>query len=248
MGLACPLETEIIFKEKVDNGHGDFKEKVILARQPYIRASDLEEHGMTRGCPKCDHFVKYQTWGSRPFSNICRTRITAELAKTQAGRIRISAASERLDKTVEELGQRFRTDVPQGEKPDVMVQHQSEQVIPQFLPIPQSTDRLTDVVRDVSREVPPPADEPGGGETHEFKESFEAPEARVSAEPGMDIDLVEEKDDVDLKRMMATLRRDEKAEIEETNREILAVLKSLGTDTAKYRRERSRSIRVVVSE
>jgi hypothetical protein len=150
---------------------------------------------MTRGCPKCDHFVKYQTWGSRPHSNICRTTITAELAKIQAGRIRISAASERLHKTVEELGQRFRTDVPQGEKPE-MVQHQpTEQVIPQFLPIPQSTDRLTDVVRDVSREVPPPADEPGGGETHEFKESFEAPEA-----------LVEEKDDVDLKRMMATLR------------------------------------------
>ena len=62
--------------------------------------------------------------------------------------------------------------MPQGEKPDVTVQHQSEQVIPQFLPIPQSTDRLTDVVRDVSREVPPPADEPGGGETHEFKESY----------------------------------------------------------------------------
>ena len=30
----------------------NFEEKVILARQPYIRASDLEEHGMTRGCPK----------------------------------------------------------------------------------------------------------------------------------------------------------------------------------------------------
>ena len=47
--------------EKIDKGHGHFEEKVILARQPYIRASDLEEHGMTRGCPNCDHFVKYQT-------------------------------------------------------------------------------------------------------------------------------------------------------------------------------------------
>ncbi len=130
--LHAPRESEIIFKEKIDKGHGDFEEKVIISKQPYIRASDLEEHGMTRGCPKCDHFVKYQTWGSRPHSNICRTRITAELAKTQAGRIRISAASDRLDKTVEELGQRFRTDVPQGEKSDVMVQHQPEQVIPNF--------------------------------------------------------------------------------------------------------------------
>ena len=93
--------------------------------------------------------------GSRPHSNICRTRITAELAKTQAGRTRISAASERLVKCVEELGQRFRTDVPQGEKPEVMVQHQpTEQVIPQFLPIPQSTNKLPDVVRDESRRCP----------------------------------------------------------------------------------------------
>ena len=64
----------------------------------------------------------------------------------------------------------------------------------------------------------------------------------------MDIDLVEENTDVDLKRMMATLRRDEKIEIEETNREIMAVLSSLGADAAKYRRERSKSIRAVVSE
>ena len=69
----------------------------------------------------------------------------------------------------------------------------------------------------------------------------------VSAELGMDIDLVEENTDVDLKHMMAILRRDEKIEIQEANREIMAVLNSLGADTAKYRRERSKSIRAVVS-
>ena len=103
-----------------------------------------------------------------------------------------------------------------------------------------------DTARDESREVPPPADEPGVGETHEFQGSFH--EARGSTEPGMDIDLVEENTDVDLKRMMATLRRDEKLEIEETNREIMAVLNSLGADTAKYRRERSETSRAVVSD
>ena len=64
----------------------------------------------------------------------------------------------------------------------------------------------------------------------------------------MDIDLVEENTDVDLKRMMAAPRRDEKIEIEETNREIMAVLNSLGADTTKYRRERPTSIRAVLSE
>ena len=42
---------------------------------------------------------------------------------------------------------------------------------------------------------------------------------------------------MDLKQLMAVLRRDEKLEIKETNREIMAVLNSLGFDTAKYRRE-----------
>ena len=47
---------------------------------------------------------------------------------------------------------------------------------------------------------------------------------------------------------MAVFRRDERIEIEETNREIIAVLNSLGADTAKHRRERKRSMRAVVSE
>ena len=77
-----------------------------------------------------------------------------------------------------------------------MVQHQpTEQVIPQLLPIPQRLQnderQQAATARDESREVPPPADEPGVGEIHEFEGSF--PEARGSAEPGMDIDLVEEK-------------------------------------------------------
>ena len=92
---------------------------------------------------------------------------------------------------------------------------------------------------------PLPADEPGVGETHELEITHDA---RESAEPGMDIDLVEKNTDVDLKHLMAALRRDEKLEIEETNREIMAVLNSLGADSAKYRRERSKPIRAVVSE
>ena len=64
----------------------------------------------------------------------------------------------------------------------------------------------------------------------------------------MDIDLIEKNTDVDLKQLMATLRRDEKLEIEETNQEIMTVLSSLGADASKYRCERSKAIRAVVSE
>ena len=117
----------------------------------------------------------------------------------------------------------------QGEKSQVVVQHQpTEQVIPQVLPIPQGTQRneAQPSVREESKEVPSPADEPGVGDAYGFQGSF--PEARGPAQPGMEIDLVEKNTDVDFKLMMATLRRDEKIDIEETNREIMAALNSLG--------------------
>ena len=126
--LHVPREKEIIFKEKIDKGEGNFEEKVIIARQPYIRAADLEQFGMTRGYPKCDHYIKYQTWGSRPHSSACRTIFTTELSKIVLGQMPIAAASDRLDKTVEELGRQHRTDVPQGEKLEVAQHQPTEQV------------------------------------------------------------------------------------------------------------------------
>ena len=130
--LHKPREVEVILKDKVGPEKDNFQVKPHMARQVYIRASDLEEFGMTRGCPKCDYFVKYGTWGTRPHSNACRARISAELSKTSTGRLRINAAAERLDKTVEELGQQFRADVPQGEKVEEVVQRQTEQAAPNF--------------------------------------------------------------------------------------------------------------------
>ena len=128
---------EVIFKDKVEAGKDEFVDKQLIARQVYLRASDFEDHGMTRGCAKCDHFLKYGTWGARPHSKLCRDRITAELAKTEAGRTRIGAAAERLDKTVEHLGQQFREDQPQGEKSadEAAVQNPPELTVPQFVPI-----------------------------------------------------------------------------------------------------------------
>ena len=44
------------------------------------------------------------------------------------------------------------------------------------------------------------------------------------------------------------LHRDEKQEVRDTNQEILAVIRSLGGDRGRYRRERKRAIKHVVSE
>ena len=72
-----------------------------IARRLYVKASDIEEFGYTRGCPKCDHALEYGPGRtSKPYSKRCWDRIMGELAKTAAGQARIAAASERLDKTV----------------------------------------------------------------------------------------------------------------------------------------------------
>ena len=73
------------------------------------------------------------------------------------------------------MGEMHRTDAPQGEKED-MVQHQTSpefETNVEFVPLQPERQRdpqpQTEVVHrereDVSREVPPPADEAGGAET-----------------------------------------------------------------------------------
>ena len=258
--LHVPQETEVIFKDKAEVEKNDFTDKAIVSRNVYLRASDFEEHGTTRGCAKCDHYRMTMSWvgHGKPHSAVCRKRITEAIASTEAGRIRIGAATDRLDKTVEALGQQFRSDVPQGENVADVVQHQPEQTVPQFIPMPAgqhepvhqapSGDAGVDFE---SREVPPSPDEPGIGETREMRsedEPYAVPLCPDGQEiPGMEVDLVEETDN-DLKAIMAVMRRDEKAEIQEANAEMMAVIRSLGGDHHRYGRERRKALKAVVSE
>ena len=89
LSMHQPREPEVIFKDKVEVERREFEDKPLVSRQVYLRASDFEEFGLTRGCPKCDHFRRHDAWGTRPHSSVCRDRITMELSKTAAGRIRI---------------------------------------------------------------------------------------------------------------------------------------------------------------
>ena len=249
-------DLEVVFKDKAAQGEEVFKERVALARQPYIMKKDLEEFGLTRGCARCDHQLQYGTDTSKPHSQRCRARITEELSKTVTGKARIAAAAERLDRTVAEMGQQFRADAPQGEKDDVG-RHLPEQP-PQldFLPLDRPVEHATE---HESREVPPPTDEPGGGETHGF--GFEsADQAREDVDPGMDIDVVdtdisgdrgtgeEENSETELRELMAVMTKDFQKEIREHERDIVDVIKALGGCSRRYKRERSKAINTVVSE
>ena len=59
---------------------------------------------------------------------------------------------------------------------------------------------------------------------------------------GMDIDLME------MRAIMSVLQRDERQAVADAEREILSVFRSLGGDGPKYKRERRRALRAVVSE
>ncbi len=68
-----------------------------------INKKDLEEHGYTEGCSQCDHISRYgATKPGTYHTNACRTRIITEMAKTEHGQQRLSAWSERVDRTIAE--------------------------------------------------------------------------------------------------------------------------------------------------
>ena len=93
-----------------------YAEHIVVARQVYIKAKDLDDFGLTRGCPRCDHQLQYGSGrASKPHSATCRARINGELAKIEAGRSHIANASEGFDRTVGEFGEQSRQDAPGGE-------------------------------------------------------------------------------------------------------------------------------------
>ena len=92
---------DVVFQDKKTVAENVRPQEPIVARRVYMSKKDFEMFGYTSGCPRCDHELK---WGpgrtSRPHSERCRTRIMAELAKTESGRLRLGLASDRMDRSV----------------------------------------------------------------------------------------------------------------------------------------------------
>ena len=77
--------------------------KPIQVRRLYILPEDLEEHGYTKNCRKCQQLLTHgPNTGTMPHSEECRARITAALSQTPAGRIRIQKMMEKGDKFIAE--------------------------------------------------------------------------------------------------------------------------------------------------
>lgn len=54
-----PREMVVVFKDKSDGVQEVMKDKVTVRHQVYIKATDIEQFGMARGCPRCDHQLQY---------------------------------------------------------------------------------------------------------------------------------------------------------------------------------------------
>ena len=68
-------------------------------------------------------------------------------------------------------------------------------------------------------------------------------------ESGMYVDVVEKLEpDTEFKELLSVLQREERAQVAKANEDILAIVKSLGGDRGRYKRERARALRAVVSE
>ena len=102
---------DVVFQEHVTQLREEAS-KPRIARRVYIRASDIRQYGYTSGCPRCEHEMRYGPGRTAvSHSERCRTRIMEELAKSEAGKIRLGDAATRLDRSVAELGQQFRGDI-----------------------------------------------------------------------------------------------------------------------------------------
>ena len=63
----------------------------------------------------------------------------------------------------------------------------------------------------------------------------------------MEVDIITA-DDCDLKELLKTITRDAKDEMSTVNREMTTAIRALGGDQQRYKRDRSRAVKAIVSE
>ena len=91
-----PKDQVVQFREAVEGEQKQGEIKHAVARQIYLKRADIDAYGQTEGCQRCEADLRYGYGRStKPHSNACRTRMTENLAKTEAGRQRLSAADGR---------------------------------------------------------------------------------------------------------------------------------------------------------
>ena len=90
-------DPEVVFRDR-PGGDEDAPRQPTKNRGIYIKGADIKAYGLTAGCQRCDHEMRYGPGRTtKGHSDHCRKRIVAELMKTPEGRRRCEEADERVD-------------------------------------------------------------------------------------------------------------------------------------------------------
>ena len=66
----------------------------LVVRRIYIRQSDIDNHGFTEHCPRCDHIREGRPGKPPNHSEACRDRLTKAIAATPEGAKRLKDSEE----------------------------------------------------------------------------------------------------------------------------------------------------------
>ena len=167
----------------------------------YIRQADLDAFGYTPGCKTCQSMVgrgKGET--SAPHSEICRTRIMAEMAKTDGGISRLACMNEHVDRYVAERSGEGDQHASQGRTagnaPHVVLLAESApfdaaEAATRAGSSADIRDTVANDVPSIAKYVPP------AGHDREAPDNdivIEPPGTQTGAGYGLDVDLVCNKD------------------------------------------------------
>ena len=146
---------EAVFRQAAEKEEA-VRPPIAMARKVYIKAADLVAYGYTRGCTKCEHELRYGANRSgQPHSVICRARIMGELAKTDVGRRRLAAASDRLDRSLADIGEEI---LGQGENADIapksMPVLETPEEVPKFEKLEPTAEDAMEEHHDMERAEP----------------------------------------------------------------------------------------------
>ena len=135
------------------------------ARRLYISKADIMKHGLTEGCLGCRCFAEGKR--AQGHSEGCRTRIRAEIAKTEEGRIRLTTAY--LSCVARDEGRR-----PAGSA-----------VAPTAVPMPPRSDDVKDVPMDAMETSRKRSAEGGGHEADDAGRGGVQPDPESMADDSM---------------------------------------------------------------
>ena len=254
------------------------KERVAQVRRVYIRQEDLDRHGYTKGCKRCQNILVYGPKSSTvPHTDECRDRIMAEFAKTEQGRVRLARMNERADRFIaEHMRQQIEGTSTAVQGRDDGGQAHVPQDVPQsappfdFVPLdPVAPGNGPDLGHDSHSSHrssdPVPPERSSSGETNSGPtlghdganlgpalghsgNALEGASRNQSEDVEMEVGITAEEEEVDLRKLLAVYAREARAEAKRNHEDMIALVTSLGANGRAYRREATKRLRAIVSE